>query len=150
MSFDFGEGHFDRIQVGAVGGQKQEPATSFAHGFGGAWAFVCGQVVEDDDGSRIKHRGQLGLDVSVEGRTVHGSIDDPWRDQGVLRQSGNECLGAPLAKGCRAIEPLADRGTSAQPREVRLDRRLVNEDQPVRLLAHAGLTAGDPVATGLA
>jgi hypothetical protein len=150
VSFEFGEGHFDRIEIGAVGRQKQEPAASLAQCFGGALALVCGQVVEDDDGSGIKRRGQLRLDVGVEGGTIHRPFDHPRRDQGVLRQPGDKGLRAPFAKRCRAIEPLTDRGPSAQPREVGLDRRLVNKDQPVRLLAHAGLAAHDPIVTGLA
>ena len=150
VGFEFGERHFDGVQIRAVGGQEQEPAASLTHGLRCARAFVRRQVVEDHNRSRFKHRGQLRLDVRVECRPVHGPFDDPGRDQGVLRKPGNERLSAPLAKGCRTIEPFPDRGTSAEPREVGLDRRLVNEDQPVRLLAHAGLTAGGPIETGLA
>lgn len=149
VSFEFGEGHFDGIEIGAVGGQEQEPTASLAQCFGSARALVCGQVVEDDDSSGIKRRCQLRLDVGIEGGTVHSPFDHPRRDQGILRQSSNKCLSTPLAKGCRAIEPLADRCPSAQPREIRLDRRLVDEDQPVRFLAHARLTAHDPIVTGL-
>ena len=98
MSFEFGEGHFDRIEIGAVGRQKQEPAATLAQCFGGALALVCGQVVEDHDGSGIKRRGQLRLDVGVEGGTVHSPFDHPRRDQGVLRQSSDEGLRAPFAE----------------------------------------------------
>lgn len=150
VGLEFREGHLDGIEIGAVGGQKQEPAASLSEGLCRARAFVGGQVVEDDDGSRIKRRGQLRPDVGVEGSTVHCPVYDPRRDQGILRQPGDKGLRAPLAKGCRAIEPLPDRGAPAQPREVRLDRRLVDEDQPVQLLAHAGLAAGHPVPAGAA
>lgn len=34
--------------------------------------------------------------------------------------------------------------------QIGLDRRFVDEDQPVRLLSHAGLTMRDPVSAGLA
>lgn len=127
-----------------------EPAASLAHGLCSARAFVSGQVVEDDDGSRIKHRGQLRLNVSVEGCPVHCPLYNPRCDQSVLRQPGDKGLCAPFAERGGAVEPLSDRGPSAQPREVRLDRRLVNKDQPVRLLTHAGLAAHDPVTTCLA
>lgn len=102
-----------------------------------------------NDGPRIKRRGRLRLDIGVECRSVHRALDHPGRDQGILRQPGDKGLRAPFAKRCRAMEPLPDRGPSAQPREVRLDRRLVDEDQPVRFLAHARLTAHDPIVTGL-
>ena len=35
MRFAFGEGHFNRIEVGAVGGQEQEPATAVSQGLCG-------------------------------------------------------------------------------------------------------------------
>ena len=92
--------------------------------------------------------GNVG--IGVEGGTVHSALDHPRRDQGVLRQSSDEGLRAPFAEWGCAVQPLPDRGTSAEPREVRLDRRLVDEDQPVRFLAHARLTAHDPIVTGLA
>lgn len=70
--------------------------------------------------------------------------------EGVLCQPSDEGLRAPFAERGWAVEPLPDRGTSAEPREVRLDRRLVDEHQPVRVLAHAWLMARDPIVTGLA
>lgn len=148
VGLEFREGHLDGIEIGAVCGQEQEPAAALSQGLCRAWAFVGGQVVEDDNGPRIKRRGQLRLDIGVESRSVHRALDHPGRDQGILRQPGDEGLRAPFAKRCRAIEPLTDRGPSAQPREVRLDRRLVDKDQPVRLLAHAGLAALDPITAG--
>ena len=108
------------------------------------------KIVENDDGAGGQFRNQHPRDISRECRAVHRALDHPGRDQGILGQPRDECLRAPFADRCRAIEPLPDRGSSAQPREVRLDRRLVDKDQPVRLLAHAGLAALDPVAAGLA
>ena len=150
MGLELREGHLDGIEIGTVRGQEQEPAAALTQGLCGAWAFVGGQVVEDDNGSRIERRGQLRLDIGVESRPIHRALDDPRRDQGVLRQPGDKGLRTPFAKRCRAIEPLTDGGPSVQPREVRLDRRLVDKDQPVWLLAHTGLAALDPITAGLA
>ena len=49
MGLEFGEGHFDGIEVGAVGRQEQEPGASLANGLFGGRAFVGGQIVQNDD-----------------------------------------------------------------------------------------------------
>ena len=58
-------------------------------------------------------------------------------------------LSTPLAEGCGAIEPFPDRRSPTQPREVCFERRFVDENLPVRLRAHAGLTVRDPITAGL-
>ena len=73
MRFEFGEGHFNRIEVGAAGGQEQEPATAVSQGLCGGWTFVGGQIVEDDNGARIEGRSRLGFDTGVECRAVDGA-----------------------------------------------------------------------------
>ena len=150
MRFEIGEGHLDVIEIGAISRQEQEPAAALLQGLCRAWTFVGGQVVEDDNRPRIKRRSQLRLDIGGESRAVHCAVDHPWRAQGVLRQTGTERLSTPLAEGCSAIEPFPDRRSPTQPREVCLDRRFIDENQPVRLRAHAGLTVRDPITAGLA
>src|SRR5271169_3681233 len=44
MRLEFGEGHFDGIEVGAVGRQKQQPSASLADGLFGGRAFVAGRL----------------------------------------------------------------------------------------------------------
>jgi hypothetical protein len=38
-----------------------------------------GEIVEDDDVSRLEGRGQLGLDISFEDFAVHRRINDEGR-----------------------------------------------------------------------
>ena len=95
MRFEFGEGHFNRIEVGAVGGQEQEPATAVSQGLCGGRRldFVGGQIVEDDNGARIEGRSRLGFDTGVECRAVDGPGDDPGRDQCVcVSPAMNVCV----------------------------------------------------------
>ena len=47
ISFKLGEGHFDRIEVRAVGWQEQDPCTPGLDGFLGGLALVGGQIVHD-------------------------------------------------------------------------------------------------------
>ena len=49
VGLELGEGHLDRVEVGAVGRQEQKPCALFADERLGFRAFVAGQIVEDDD-----------------------------------------------------------------------------------------------------
>ena len=89
---ELGEGHFDRVQVGAVGRQKQEPRADVLQDRGGLWAFVGGEVVPDHDVAAVQGRGQLGFDIEVEEFPVYRPANDPGRVQPVMAQCGNEGL----------------------------------------------------------
>ena len=53
-----GEGHLDRIEIGAVGRQEQQPSALGADcGFGGR-AFMGWQIVQDDDVAWAQGRGE--------------------------------------------------------------------------------------------
>ena len=49
VSPEFCEGLVDRIEIGAVGRQEQNPCALVADGLLGDWALVSRQVVHDDD-----------------------------------------------------------------------------------------------------
>jgi hypothetical protein len=99
MRLEFGEGHFDGIEVGAVGRQKQQPSASLADGLFGGRAFVGGQIVQDDDVALLQRGDELGAHVGLEDRPVDRRVDDPRRGQGAAAQSGDESLSLPMAKG---------------------------------------------------
>ena len=72
-----------------------KPASSFAHGFGGSGVLVCGEVVQDDDGSRLQFRDQHLLDVSRESFAIHRAFDDPRCDQRFGAEACDEGLCSP-------------------------------------------------------
>ena len=82
MGLEFGEGHFDGIEVGAVGGQKHEPSAALADGLFGGLAFVGGQIVQDDDVAFLQCWDELGAHIGLEDRPIHRRVDDPRRSQG--------------------------------------------------------------------
>ena len=49
ISFEFGEGQFDWIEVGAVGWKVKEFGSIALNGGGDSGAFVGGKIVGDDD-----------------------------------------------------------------------------------------------------
>jgi len=150
VRLEFGEGHFDRIEVGAVGRQKHEPSASFADGVFGGGAFVGRQVVEDDDVCFFKGRGELGAHVGLEDRPIHRRVDDPWRSQGAAAQCGDESLGLPMAKGGLGAKTLAPAAAPPRTGHLRIGSRFVDEDQPMGLGPHFGLSFSLPRLARLA
>ena len=66
MRVEFGEGHLDRVQVGAIGGQEQEPGADPLQTLGCPGALVDGEVVENDDVAALERGRELGFDINVE------------------------------------------------------------------------------------
>lgn len=70
MSLELGEGHFDRVEIWAVGRQKQEPTSVGLEQRRGLVALVGGQVVEDDDGAGLELGDEIPYWGSARIRTV--------------------------------------------------------------------------------
>ena len=103
------------------------------------------EVVEDDDVAGPQGGRELGGDVDLECRAIHGALDDPGGDEFIAAQARDEGLGLPLAEGrIDRDEPLSARAPPAQGRHVGLDAGLIDEDEPCGLIAHQGLTLVDP------
>lgn len=78
--FDFGEDHFDRIQVRAVGRQIAHFRSDGTDQLAGGGALVAGEIVEDDQISRPQPRDQYLGDERFEHVRVHGAVHDGWRE----------------------------------------------------------------------
>lgn len=144
MCLEFCEGHFDGVKVWAVGRQEEEPSAAFLKDGAGLLAFVAGEIVEDDDIAWRKGWRELGFDVGFEDTAVHGLIDDPRRGQAIAAQGGDEGLRFPMAERRMRLQTLAAQCPPAQAGHFGGRSRLVNEQQPVRFLAHPGLTVFTP------
>ena len=147
MGLELGEGHFDRVEIGRVLRQKQEPGALGLQALRRLWTLVDGEVVEDDHVAALEGGSELGLDVAVEGVAIDGAVDDPGCVEAEAAQAGDEGLGLPAAERRRGLQALASGGTPAQPRHLRGDGRFINEDKPMRLASHPWLTPIDPFAT---
>lgn len=141
MGFEFGEGHFDRVEIRAVWRQKEEPCSSRLEDRLGFFAFMAGQIIEDDDIARFESWRELCLDVGLEDLAVHGAIDDPGRRQSIASQSGDKGLCAPMPEGSPGFQAVSSSSPSPQPGHLGGRACLVNKDKPMRFLTHAGLAA---------
>lgn len=99
MSLEFGKGHLDRVQIGAVGREEEEPRAARFQNGGGLFAFVARQIIEDDHVAGLEGRRELRLDPGLEDVPVHGTVDDPGRGQSIVTQRGDEGLGPQWPNG---------------------------------------------------
>ena len=143
MSFEFGERHFDGIEIGTIRRQEEKPGAPFFQALGCGSAFVSGEVVEDDHIAFLEGWGQLGFNIGVEERPVHRSIDDPGSRQPEAAQARNERLGSPCSKGRRSFQPCPAGTAAPKPAHPRVCGCFVKENKPVGLKLHAG-KAGHP------
>jgi len=144
MGFEFGESHLDRIEVGAVGRQEEEPRPALFEDGGGLFAFVAGEVVEDDHVASVQRRGELGFDPGFEDFPVHRAIDHPRRGEAILTQGGDEGLGAPMTKGSFHLQALPLACPASQPCHLRRGPGLIDKNQPFWALLHPGLAMARP------
>jgi len=89
------------------------------------------QIVEDHDGSGRDLRDEYLAHISGEGATVHRALDDPRRDQRVLRQACDKRLCSPTAERCAHCQALAPSGPATQAGQVRFHSRFVNEHNTI-------------------
>ncbi len=148
MGLQLGEGHLDRVQVGRVFRQVEEPGASFSEGVFGTLAVVDAEIVEDYDVARRECRGELGLDVDFERRPVHGAFDDPGRRELPAAQARNERLCTPLSERRRCLQALSAERPAAQAAHVGLHRGFIDEHQTAGLSLHGGLAVMLPVRPG--
>ena len=131
MGLEFGECHFDRVQVWRIGGQEQEPALLPFQQVRGLEALVGGQIVEDDDGAGLKDGGKPGFDAGGEGGAIHRGLDHPRGDQCATGQTRDEGLGLPFPERRDAEQAVAPNATPAQAGHVGLLCDFINEHKAI-------------------
>jgi len=145
MRLELGEGHFDGIEVGAVGRQKEEPCPFCSDGLLGRLAFMRGEVVENDDVSFTQGGGELGFNPGLEDTPVHRLIDHKRSGQSALPQSGDECLSFPMSEWRLGPQPSPLEIATPKPRHLGRRAGLIDKDQPVRVAPHSRLSFCNPL-----
>ena len=143
-AFQLGKSLFDRVQVGRVRRQEEDPASMRRQGRCRFLVLVGGKVVEDDDGARFNFRYQHFVQIGCEGRAIHCALDDPRRDQGVLAQPGGQRLGSPTAKWRVHRQPLAAQGPSPQAGEPGFHSGFVNKHNVIGMPPNRWQPMGKP------
>ena len=65
--FELGEGHLDRVEIGAVGRQEEKLGAGGFDAFADPRALVAGEIVHDDDIASAQLGDQDFLDIGLEG-----------------------------------------------------------------------------------
>ena len=108
-------------------------------------ALVRSQIIHDDDVAGLEGRGEDLLDVGQEAVAVDRAVDEPWRGDAVMAQSGDEGHGLPATVGHHGREALAARRPPEQWRHIGLGPGLVDEHQAGGIYATLiGLPLGAP------
>jgi hypothetical protein len=152
VSFQFGEGHFDRIEIRAVTWLIEEPATDIFQSLGGILVGMRRQVVTDYDGSRHQFWRKDSPNACGKGFSIHSLLGSacsharkgPVFSQGAIRvsciaergQTRDECLRAPSAEGRGHFQGFATQAAPSQAGQVGFDRSFINKYRPVRMRLH--------------
>jgi len=144
VGFEFGESHLDRVQVGAVGRQEQEPGAPCLEAFGGCFAFVAAEIIEKNHVALIEGGRKLGFDIDVEGGAGHGTVQHPRSGQPAKPQACNEGLRSPPAKRRQSPQAIAAKRAAAQSRHLGIGRSFINKDKAMRRHAHEGQAPRNP------
>ena len=92
-----------------------------------------GQVIENHDVAALERGAKDVADVDAEGIAIHRAIEHPGRGHAAQPQSGDEGHGFPVPERYAVVAPLADRRPAIQPGHLRVDARLVEEDEALRV-----------------
>ena len=106
MRFDLREGLLNRVQIGRIDGQEQEPGSLSLQACRRPFTLVDRQIVEDDHVAFAQGRRQLRLDRDVKRRAGDRAIDDPGRAQLRTARPGDEGVRLPTAEGSACAESL--------------------------------------------
>jgi hypothetical protein len=147
MSFEFAEGHFDRIQIRAVRRQIVEGGASFRDGLLDATHAMAGKIVANDQITGMQFTREHLADVGQEHCSIHGTIDEQRRHHSLAAQSRDQRRGAPVTVREAAHTALAAKGSSIEPSESRIESSLIQKDQLPTL---PSLLAHPPLASRLA
>ena len=131
--FEFGKDLLNRVQIGAIGRQKDKARPLAPDGLAHRLALVAGKVVHDHDIAFVEGWGQLMGDIGKKGLGVDRAIIDPWCIDPVMAKSGDKGHGFPMTMGREPLQALPFRGPAAQGSHVGLGPCFVDKDQTGRI-----------------
>jgi len=88
--FELGEDLFDRVEIGAIGRQEEQPcACGPDRGTNGS-ALVAAEIIQDDDVAWPKRWDENFFDVETEGLAVDRTVENPRSLDAIMAESGEE------------------------------------------------------------
>ena len=130
VGLELGEGHFDRIEIGAISGQISDGGTLGRNQLGHAGDLVRGEVIEDDDVALFELWAEDFAEVSGEDLGIDRAFDEEGCGQPVAPERSNEGGRFPMALGYGGHAALAPERAPIKPRHLGVEARLVDKHQP--------------------
>lgn len=124
---DLGKELLDRIEIGAVGRQEDDPGSHTSDRLTHGLALMAAKVIEDDDVLGRERLDQFLFHVSQEGIGVDRAIENPWRIDAVAPERGDERHCPPMAMGSMGDQPRAAPAPSPEWSHVGFHPGFVNE-----------------------
>ena len=131
QGFEFGEDHFDGVEIGTVGGKEEHPGAALFDDGDRLLAFVARKIVEDHDIAGPEGGSEELADILSEDRPVHRLIDDEGGDDPVGSEAGDESGDLPMPGRRIPLGPFTARCPAVTAHHVGGHAGFVEEDQPV-------------------
>jgi hypothetical protein len=129
MVLELGEELLDRVEIGGVFGQEEEPCAGRPDHLSDGASLVGAQIVHDDDVAGFQTGNEDLFDIDQEALGVDRTVEQPRRLDPVMAERGQEGHGVPVAERRRPWQALSARRPAPQRRHVGLGPGLVDEDQ---------------------
>ena len=126
---ELGEGHFDRIEVWAIGRQKQQSCARVGDERRRLLVLMAGQIVEDHCVARAKCGDEDLLYIGQEALGVDRPVEHKGGNQPLAGQTGKERRRLPMPARGMAESACADIGPGMTACHRRRRPGLVEEDQ---------------------
>ena len=144
VGLELGEGHLDRVEVGAVGRQEAQLGSGSANGVTDSSAAVGGEVVHHHDVAGLEGRHQHLFDVGQEGGPMHGAVEHHGGRHPAQPQWADEGGGLPVSVRDRCPATVSARSSAAASRHLGGGAGLVDEDEPFRVESELGFEPRPP------
>lgn len=137
---------FDRIEVGAVGGQEAERGARAFDGDPDVGVFVDGQVIEHHHVARLQRRDEHLFDIGQKAGGVNRAIEDTRRGEGLGPERCDHRVRLPVPARCVIVQPRPAEAPPVAAQEIGGHAALVEKDIAPRLADRQALAP--PAALG--
>ena len=117
--FQFGEGQFDRIEIGTVGREKPNRRPRLLDRGSNRGLLVDHEVVEHDDIARSQRGHQHLFDIGEETWIVDGPIEHRGSAEALEPERGDHRVRLPMTAGGVIMEAGAARAPTIAPEQIR-------------------------------
>lgn len=126
---EFREDLFDRIEVGTVRWQIEQPRARGCNGLAHTGAFVAAEIIQHHDVIFLQRRCQVLLHASQEDFAVDRAVHHQRRSQSIDSQRCQKCRRFPMPVRDIIPHAFAARRPAASTRHVRFGPSLVDKNQ---------------------